>query len=589
MSAIPNVVRRGSQFHFRRVVPVALRQQIGRRELVRSLRTSDARAARLRGSQLYVRSERLFAAAHPSAMLSDHQITRLVQDFYETILERENDVRLRFGFIDDEVRARRQAYYGDVAAKTRDALACNRLDEAEWLTRAMLNKQGVARETLDLRDLAKAKQAVLRAGIDVAEALQARYAGDFNHEPKDKLLKARVEQVVPATTAGRDSTGSTPAEPAVPGQERMGPLLSDAGPKFKDRQLKTKAWDAQTAAQAGATYRLMIDVCGDRPLGAYTRKDVARFRELVEQLPGDYSKAPRYRGLSVEQIVTARDAEPATTRSKVIAQTTVKRHFSVLSKLWANAQPKGDVTENIFSGFQFAGAKKASEQRDMWQRHELAKLFDTPIWTGSKSAVRRSTPGKQVIRDEKFWLPLIAVFSGLRQEEICQLWIEDVRQEDGIWFFDINERAPRKLKNSNAVRKVPLHPELIRLGLLDRVAQMKSAGHDRLFPDLEPGGADGRLGHAFTKWFTRYRRDVGLYRQGLDFHSFRHSATTFMHQAGVQDSVIDRVTGHATPGETARYTKDTKIEQLNEAISAINIDVDLSRLRDASSTLTPHA
>lgn len=588
MSAIPNVVRRGGRFHFRRVVPAALRQRLGRRELVRSLQTSDARAARLRGSQLYVTSEHLFAAAHPSAMLSDYQLTRLVQDFYETILKGENDLRLRFGFIGEEVRAQRQAYYSDVATRTRDALACNRLDEAEWLTRAMLNKQGVSRETLDLRDLAKAKQAVLRAGIDVAEALQSRYAGDFNHEPKDKLLRARVEEVVPAITE-RGSSGSASAEPAVHEQEPTGPLLSDAGPKFKDRQLKTKAWDAQTAAQAGATYRLMIDVCGNRPLGAYTRKDVARFRELVEQLPGDYSKAPRYRGLSVEQIVSARDAEPATTRSKVIAQTTVKRHFSVLSKLWANAQPRGDVAENIFSGFQFAGAKKASEQRDMWQRHELAKFFNTPIWIGSKSAVRRSTLGKQIIRDEKFWLPLIAVFSGLRQEEICQLRIEDVRQEDGIWFFDINERAPRKLKNSNAVRKVPLHQELIRLGLLDRVAQIKSAGHDRLFPDLEPGGADGRLGHAFTKWFTRYRRDVGLYRPGLDFHSFRHSATTFMHQAGVQDSVIDRVTGHATPGETARYTKDTKIEQLNEAINAIDIDVDLSRLREISVSTTSKA
>jgi integrase len=54
----------------------------------------------------------------------------------------------------------------------------------------------------------------------------------------------------------------------------------------------------------------------------------------------------------------------------------------------------------------------------------------------------------------------------------------------------------------------------------------------RVFSGLRPGGADRRLGHGFTKWFSRYRQENGIYRPGLDFHSFRHSATTFMHRAG---------------------------------------------------------
>jgi integrase len=163
----------------------------------------------------------------------------------------------------------------------------------------------------------------------------------------------------------------------------------------------------------------------------------------------------------------------------------------------------------------------------MWLRSDLARLFATPVWTGCKSTHRRSTAGSEIIRDEKFWLPLIAVFSGARQEEICQLHVVDVREEEGVWLFDINMKPPHRLKNKSAVRLVPIHRELKRLGFLQYVARRKSAGDERIFPNLEPGGADGRLGHGFTKWFTRYRRDTNVYENGRDFHSFRPAPQLF--------------------------------------------------------------
>jgi integrase len=115
-------------------------------------------------------------------------------------------------------------------------------------------------------------------------------------------------------------------------------------------------------------------------------------------------------------------------------------------------------------------------------------------------------------------------------------------------------KPPRRLKNKSAVRRVPIHSKLIRLGFLHYVEQRRSVGDERIFPNLEPGGADGRLGHGFTKWFTRYRRDTDVYEDGRDFHFFRHSASTFLHQAGAADSIVDRLTGHTTPGESAHYT-----------------------------------
>jgi integrase len=218
----------------------------------------------------------------------------------------------------------------------------------------------------------------------------------------------------------------------------------------------------------------------------------------------------------------------------------------------------------------------------MWTSDKLGQLFASPIWHGCHSAERRTKPGREIIRDHRFWLPLIAVFSGMRQEEICQLHLEDLRQESGIWVFDVNDRPPRQLKNRNAVRLVPIHRELLAMGLLAYADELRSAGKLRLFPQLSTGGADDRFGHNFSKSFTYYRKQIELYQPGLDFHSFRHSATTFLAHAGVAVPIIDQLTGHATPGETARYTKGFRIEQLTEAIDCIDPGIDLSHLYSAA-------
>ncbi len=67
----------------------------------------------------------------------------------------------------------------------------------------------------------------------------------------------------------------------------------------------------------------------------------------------------------------------------------------------------------------------------MWTTDELRTLFSSPVWTGCKSDVRRSMPGSFIFKDEYYWLPLIGLFSAMRQEEICQLHLEDIHESGG--------------------------------------------------------------------------------------------------------------------------------------------------------------
>ncbi len=567
MRTLPNVVRRGAIFHFRRVVPKDLRDRIGRTELVRSLETSDIPDAKQSSRRLYLLSEGLFEAVRDDPMLSKDQIEALLRDFYEHVLSQENAVRLRLGPIPEEVRQKRIAAYAEVAKSSKEALARNDLFGSAVIAEAMLRKHGLM-DKVSLDDIHQVRQAMLRAGIDVAEAVKARYEGDFNYEPKDKLLREALEAItVPLPPPQQPQPASKPV-----------PRLSELTPRFLEDRADSKHWRAQSGNQARKTFELFVAIIGDRPVNEYERFQAGEFKDALQKLPADYGKAAEYRGMTPQQIITAYAALAVGERENGLAIRTVQRHFSAMSALWEWLQTRGYVTENLFTGFKFPKTVVAHQQRNMWTPSDLQALFTSPLWRGCQSPARRTKPGTCIRRDEKFWLPLVGVFSAMREEEICQLHMEDVRHEDGVWYFDINARLPRHVKNRNAVRRVPIHAELVRLGFVQYVEGLRNRGETRVFPDLEPGGADGRFGHAFTKWFSRYRKDVGLYQDKLDFHSFRHTAITLMQRAEVPEPVIQSLVGHAGTGETARYTKGFTLAHLKAAIDKINPNLDLSWL-----------
>jgi len=567
VAAPSNIVRRGRIFHFRRAVPADLRDRLKRRELVRSLGACGPKDARLRADELYWLSEQLFETARANPMLTQDQLALLAQSFYNHVLERERTVRASGMYLTEDGRAARARYWGDVAQQTKKSLGGNMLDHGITTAQMTARMVGLTWSDLDEAERHQCKEVVHRAGIDLAEALKARYEGDFEFEPKSKLLRQALVEVPPTASPPHQMQSGAQAEP----------LFSTVYPGYIEDQIRRGDWRQQTGNQAHATYRLFEQICGNKPVNQYTRADAAQFRTTAERMPSDYGKAASYKNFTPEDIIRAYEKLPDERKQPLLTQKTIKRHFSALSAMWSEAIATGKATENIFSGFRFAAVKRAVDEREQWSGTELKALFGSPVWSGCLSAGRRSQPGQQIIRDDKFWIPLITLFSGMRLEEICQLRTDDIREENGTPFFDINDRPPRQLKNKNAVRKVPIHSELIRMGFLTYIKTL-GKGSQPVFPALKPGGADDKLGHGFTKWFTRYRQDIGVYRKNLDFHSLRHTATTLMHQADVSTLVIDHLTGHSTPGETARYTKGSSLQQLAAAIEAIKSGLALAHL-----------
>jgi hypothetical protein len=54
------------------------------------------------------------------------------------------------------------------------------------------------------------------------------------------------------------------------------------------------------------------------------------------------------------------------------------------------------------------------------------------------------------------------------------------------------------------------------LGFLEYIQKVTSRPDDQVFPDLRPGGPDNKLGFSFTTWWTRCRKNIGVYERGMD-------------------------------------------------------------------------
>jgi len=374
-----------------------------------------------------------------------------------------------------------------------------------------------------------------------------------------------ISGATPKVAIGAEAVATVEHAPAL-AAALGGPKLSDVLPVFIAQMSNESGWRGQTLMQNKGTYRIFMEVCGDLPVSSYKRPELARTLDLFRSLPADYAKAKRWEGLSLAEV-----AAKAKSEESRLAVKTLKRHFAALGSLFKHLIERGEYEgANPAHGFSFPEKMRARMKRQMWEGERLRKLFASPIWTGCKTPRQRSSPGTLIIKDEKYWLPLLGLYHGNRLEEFAQLIGSDVRRDDDIWYLDINDDESKQVKNEQSKRRVPIHPTLLALGFLGYVQSIAPPPSDPLFPKLTPGGADGKRGHSFSKWWTRYRREIGVYETGLDYHSFRHGVTTKLFAAEVTDVFVDELTGHEGKGTSrAVYTKEMPLRKLFDAICKV--------------------
>ncbi len=555
--------RQGRNFHFRRIVPAPLRPLVGQREFWASLGTSSATVARARAGRLYARTEEILSLAnriaksrmaptHPDPDAEAQRLMEAAVEDLKTTLELERR-----------------------AAKMREDILEMRLlaEEADHL-RGLTRNIGSAHANLD--------KVLPRIHELVGEVKAARRGGQEARHLVTELTK--LIENLPRPAIGPEARST---------EEPRAALSTLVGPFF-ERRLGTDGTTHQVVGQERSTVRRFIEACGDRPAADYGRVDISNFLGLLRRLPATYGKSPRDKEITLEVLIARADA----TQAERLTDKTVKRHLSTLSQVFKFAVDMGHLTvaarAELVEDHRFRTDRSARDQRDAWEMDELETLFSSPVWTGSQ-AIFRSKPGAEILRDAKFWLPLLALFHGARLEEFADLYRRDVYCDHGTWAVRLVEskaeegKAQRRLKTANAARVVPLHPEILRMGFLRHLETIAPGRDDPLFPDIKPQGLDGKRGPRITRWFVEYRRAVGVYRNNVGMHAFRHTAITRLTDAIVDEQQRrhrDFMMGHANGGSegSKRYDKGPGLKAAADTMALLRYpDLDLAHLyMDAS-------
>ena len=167
--------------------------------------------------------------------------------------------------------------------------------------------------------------------------------------------------------------------------------------------------------------------------------------------------------------------------------------------------------------------------------------------------------------DAAYWLPIIGAFTGARITEIAQLLVADVQQEDGQWFlrFQVTEKW-QSLKRDASQRTIPMHSELVRLGLPEYAAAMHKTGESRLFPAVAVSALNN-AGGGPSKWFSTLKTAAG-FGPSNTFHGWRNTIETKLQRAREGQLFIDRYLGHKPQGsEGVGYERLTPADLIETA------------------------
>lgn len=230
------------------------------------------------------------------------------------------------------------------------------------------------------------------------------------------------------------------------------------------------------------------------------------------------------------------------------------KYLTVLNVLLNFGVANGDLENNPARGVKVVVKQSAKDARHPFDLPALQAIFSSPVYTGDEYPAHLG-------HEAAYWIPLLALFTGARREELCQLRPEDVyeevyRDKEGqdaaCWVMRITDSDEGQgVKNAHSVRRVPLHAELIARDFLEFVRAQK--GKPRLFDKLK--ARSSRLeGDAFGKWFSYQMRNAwGITDSKLVFHSFRHCFKDYCREAEIPEEVSDALSGHSSPKVSRRY------------------------------------
>jgi integrase len=431
-------------------------------------------------------------------------------------------------------------------------------------------------ESKDQEQLVISRGVLPQSAIDIAQEWLFAHGYDFPADSPEfrqfalRLFRRMSEASRITESRSKGDWIDTPPVPEKESAQKV-PLLSEVIEHFIGKQRD----DVPMFKKYRPALGLFLECVGDKAVSQLKQKEIDEYFDLLCKLPPRWLDEKRKTGLPVGELVKLE--WPKCISKKTFEDGYMAAFRPFLQDTVRVFQDQGFPPHLTIVGIKYSGKREETEneQRAM-RRDELERLF-----CGTEYQTFALDPDSK----HCYWLPLIGLYTGARVNEVCQLNPQcDIRQEEGVWVFDINEksegdeRVKKSVKNISSRRKVPIHSELIRLGVLRYVESVKNAGAKLLFPQWNPSSA-GKASGTAERWFRGLIRDSGLRDETpklrlVGFHAFRH---TFLNNAMNNDvQFAEWLTGHAPEGVSkivTKYQGEAEITKKAQIMESIRFDL----------------
>lgn len=299
---------------------------------------------------------------------------------------------------------------------------------------------------------------------------------------------------------------------------------------------KEKDNNKETIKDKKRTYQSLMDLFGDIEINLFTKQELVSWKST--QLKQD------------------------------IKATTINSKIGELNGLFEYALNNGFYTLSDKNPCEGLKIGKAAKLRATYEGYEPFSNDDL------KSIFNHQTYSNRLKKPDQHFLPLIALFTGARREELASLKAQNIKEIDGVWSIEIEEG-----KNENARRIVPIHNKLIELGLLEYAQSIQDKSFPYLFPYLVDG-ANGRGKNTGRQFSTYIRDDLKITNDRKVFHSFRHTVITRLHTINSNKAHVIQLVGHEDDSvHFGTYTHDIGLKALQETVNKLCYDIDFSSLK----------
>lgn len=545
--------RRGSTWWFRRAFALDLKAIAGSDDISLSLHTGDRRQARKRAMRLAVAmdewSEAVRKAHEDDPEHPDRALLRRMLDEAMDLAAREREVA-QIRRQADAMRAAINEYKAQSELRKRLPVIGERLGEIKARVDALKATAATgkvpASAIVDLRAVFMNEIAAFKTElkVDIANVFKNQWSGD--------LLSTKIDTFVAA----------------------------------KDKNLRISGKENKHVDSAGPRIRDFIATIGDKPMRDYTRQDFERYRDILDRTPKRSFDRFKTHNLSIAADRNEKRLQPFEILDSVTIDDGylfhVKSFFSYL--VLHNLIPANPVVGIVSS---------RTREKRRTQRPDEARR---PFAPDQINTYFRYIVAKRSRATEDYWLPILALYTGARPNELCQIEPRRIIIHNGRWHIDLltiydkneiehaikglpkEEKAAARLqlKTASARRQIPIHDDLIKIGFIDFVDRRRNdPKYMRLFPTLKPD----RYGYYWSAVGKRLNLDIGrasAKAEDTSFYSFRHNFAAALVRAKAPDRTKDRIMGHLIIGAQGHYgnaeLEDVETEVI-ERVSFPGVDI----------------